>query len=122
MPISDDQIVDLIKTSATTAAIVSNLQQRLFGDGSAGAGAVAKLYELGETHHEAALKLVKDHTEQDVKDFDSIRKELTIIKGWRNGDKKWVAGAVAVLVVEGGVLGFLIEHFASVAALARALK
>jgi hypothetical protein len=98
-----------------TSTMVKLMNERLFGDGSADSGSLARLYTLIEKHNDAALENLRNHAAQDVVDFRSVNKAVSKV------EKKvvWYGGGIAVLGAIGMVLlGALATHFASVAAAA----
>ena len=113
MPLSDDQIVKLIETTVATATKVDNLTQRLFGDGSDGAGAVSKLYQIGESHNEFARTALAQHAADDVVNFKEINQAVAKVD---TKVTRW-SGAIAACGAIGTlILGLLTWHAAAVAA------
>lgn len=113
MPFSDEQVVKLIETSVATATKVDTLTERLFGDNSDGAGALAKLYTIAETHNTNAIAALNAHAIVDKEDFKEVNNAVAAV------DKKvtWYSGAIAALGAVGTViLGLMTWHAASVAA------
>ena len=113
MPFTDEQVIKLIENSTRTAAVVETMQERLFGDGSDGAGAIAKLYAISERHNTDAIQALKDHAAEDAKNFKEVNVGVSRVK-----DKlTWYAGSIATA---GGIgtllLGLLTMHYAAVAA------
>lgn len=105
----------LIETSTT----LKLMNERLFGDGSADSGSLARLYALIEKHNDAALENLKNHAAQDTADFKAVNDAVNKV------DKKvvWYSGGIAVLGTIGTILlGALVAHFASVAAAAQAAQ
>ena len=98
-----------------TATTVRLMNERLFGDGSADSGSLARLYALIEKHNEDALANLKSHAAQDVVDFRSVTESVNKVQQ----KVVWYGGGIAVLGAIGTILlGALAAHFASVAATA----
>jgi hypothetical protein len=82
---------------AQTSQSVKDLKVQLLGDGQPG--------EL----QKFTMALI-DHTGEDKTSFDNIGTELSEIKLGIVGRKRWLAGAVAVILAEATVLGWLVTH------------
>ncbi len=98
--------IEITKTLATIAQSQTDMSARLFG----GEGQKGMLPYMIETAAATAkelrgdIKLVSDRT--------------SALEGWRRGSKAWVAGAVAVLSLEGTALGL---YFSKISAHVQAL-
>lgn len=99
-----------------TATTVKLMNERLFGDGSADAGALAKLYTMLEKHNDAAIQALKDHAVEDTTNFKTVADSVADVKMKLN----WYAGGIAAVGAVGTlILGALSIHFAAVATAAR---
>lgn len=93
----------MLKQSETTGAIakqVDDMHTRLFGNGQPGA-----LQNL-----ETAIAKTNGGM---VETKEKLSARIDKIEGYRNGDKKWLAGAFAVIGTEGAALGFYFHYLAA---------
>jgi hypothetical protein len=112
MPFSDEQVIKLIETTVATATKVDNLTQRLFGGGF-DAGAIAKLYQIGESHNTFATAALEKHACEDEINIKAVNTAVNAV------DRKvtWYSGAIAACGAIGTlILGLLTWHAAEVAA------
>ena len=113
MPFSDEQLLKLIETGVANSTKLDILSERLFGDGSDGAGALAKLYSIAEQHNTSAIEALTAHALVDKADFKEVNTNVAAV------DKKvtWFSGGIAAAGAIGTfLLGLLTWHATQLAA------
>jgi hypothetical protein len=70
---------------------------------------------FGAPGQEGALKYL--HTEA-----EAVKVRVGVLETWKTGTVKWVAGAVAVLLMEGTALAFFANHVATAVKAVQAIK
>ncbi|HLX83778.1 MAG TPA: hypothetical protein VKR59_07760 [Terriglobales bacterium] len=88
-------------TLATIVQAQKDMSQRLFG-GEGQQGILPYMVQCGEKRDEELKK-----------SFKEINDRLTSLETWRTGTKRWIAGAVAVLALEGTAFGYWMNHAAA---------
>jgi hypothetical protein len=72
---------------------------------------------FGGDGQEGALPYIMRQSEETKKEqgerFATIEKRTAKLETWKTGALKWVAGAVAVLALEGSALALYFQHIAS---------
>jgi len=88
------------ETLATIAQSQKDMCARLFG---------------GENQKGMLPYMIEAAKEQSAKmddRFKEVETRTTSLETWRTGSKRWIAGAVAVLALEGSALGLYLQHVA----------
>jgi hypothetical protein len=91
----------LTESMARVETMLGETTKRLFGgDGQEGALPYI-MRQAEETKNEQGER------------FDKIEKRTGKLETWKTGTLKWVAGAIAVLTLEGSALALYFQHFSS---------
>lgn len=98
---SHERDLKLTDSLARIAQAQLDMNVRLFG-GDGQKGAIPYMIEQA-----------KEHADKVDKDMESVRVRVGKLETWRTGTKRWIAGAVAVLALEGTALGLYFSKISS---------
>ena|ERR1700674_3899444 len=110
----DRILIDFIqKQTDVTAAIkqrVDDMHHQLFGNGRA--GTLQHLETIALSAKEEAAQAAAAGLAAAVQVKAELNDRVMTLESYRKLDRRWLAGALAVLGVEGGALGFYFKYMA----------
>jgi hypothetical protein len=77
---------------------------------------------FGGPNQKGALVFLHEEHAKVTEDLGKVAGRVGKLESWKLGTTKWVAGALAVLTLEGTALAFVFNHVASVIKAAQAVK
>lgn len=89
------------RVATRTETKVDDLNKRLFGNGQP--GVIQKIHEA-----------VKANEENSVKVHDELQARITSVDTAYKMDRRWLAGAIAMLAFEGMLLIFALKYISSI--------
>lgn len=77
---------------------------------------------FGGPNQKGTLQFLHEEHEKVVASVELVSGRVGKIETWKTGTVKWIAGAVAVLTLEGTALAFVLNHVSSAIKAVQAIK